>query len=66
MINTEQVEAYLDDIRKRLEELQVALKVERAERDALKSVLRQIITDLPAKRDWLDPHLEAQAKDLIK
>lgn len=27
-------------------------------------VLEQIIHDLPAKRDWLDPVLEARAKEV--
>lgn len=31
---------------------------------ALQSVLRQILMDLPAKRDWLDPHVERLAREL--
>jgi hypothetical protein len=27
-------------------------------------LLRQILTDLPANKDWLDPHLEEEAKQL--
>ncbi len=33
---------------------------------ALESVLRRIVSDLPHKRDWLDPELEKQAKQLVK
>ncbi len=36
-----------------------------AERDALESVLRRIINDLPLNRDWLDPHLELEATSLL-
>ena len=31
----------------------------------LEFVLWSILRDLPKKRDWLDPDLERQAKDLI-
>lgn len=40
--------------------------VDDAKLRTLQSVLRQIITDLPAKRDWLDPHLEQLARELSK
>ena len=33
---------------------------------ALESILRQIINDLPTKRDWLDPELEKAARDILK
>lgn len=29
-------------------------------------VLRQIICDLPANRDWLDPELEMRAKEILR
>jgi hypothetical protein len=29
------------------------------------SLLRQIISDLPSKKDWLDPQVEAAAKKLL-
>ena len=29
-------------------------------------LLRQIITSLPQKRDWLDPDLEREAKEILK
>jgi hypothetical protein len=32
----------------------------------LEYVLTQILKDLPAKRDWLDPLLERQAFELLK
>ena len=32
---------------------------------AMASVLKQIVSDLPQKRDWLDPEVEKQAKALI-
>ena len=28
-------------------------------------ILKQILQDLPAKRDWLDPVLEARAKEVV-
>lgn len=31
----------------------------------LVAVLRSIISDLPSKRDWLDPQLEAQARSVL-
>jgi hypothetical protein len=31
----------------------------------LKHVLGQIVNDLPSNRDWLDPHLERYAKELL-
>lgn len=31
-----------------------------------KAVLERILSDLPAKRDWLDPALEAMAREAIK
>jgi hypothetical protein len=34
------------------------------ERNVLRSLLRQLINDLPRKRDWLDPALERQARAL--
>lgn len=33
--------------------------------NAAEILLRQIITDLPAKRDWLDPQIESAAKKLL-
>ena len=35
------------------------------ENSALKSVLKNILNDLPVHRDWLDPNLERVAKDLV-
>jgi hypothetical protein len=34
--------------------------------DRLYNCLSQIISDLPSNRDWLDPALEAEAKQLLK
>ena len=36
-----------------------------AEVNALHSVLTRILTDLPNRRDWLDPDLERQARGLV-
>lgn len=33
--------------------------------EQLEAVLRQIINDLPSKRDWLDPQVERQARNLL-
>lgn len=30
------------------------------------ALLRNILTDLPSKRDWLDPSVEAEAKAIVK
>lgn len=32
------------------------------ENDHLRSIIRRIMSDLPSKRDWLDPALEAEAQ----
>jgi hypothetical protein len=39
-----------------------------SEPDPMRAVelLRRIIEDLPAQRDWLDPVIEREAKDLLK
>ena len=37
-----------------------------AERDRAMWLLRQILTDLPTSRDWLDPAVEREARALIK
>jgi hypothetical protein len=29
-------------------------------------LLRQIMSDLPKRRDWLDPEIEKEAKDILK
>jgi hypothetical protein len=36
-----------------------------AENAVLRLVLGQIVCDLPTKRDWLDPELEANARTLL-
>ena len=37
-----------------------------AENEWLRNLLRQIITDLPSNRDWLDPQVERAAREAIK
>ena len=36
------------------------------ENDHLRSIIRRIMSDLPSKRDWLDPVLEAEAKEILE
>ena len=31
----------------------------------LQSLIRQVLNDLPSKRDWLDPQLEAQLRTAV-
>lgn len=33
---------------------------------ALESLVRQVLNDLPSKRDWLDPQLEEQLRTAVK
>ncbi|WDI44755.1 hypothetical protein [Bremerella sp. P1] len=33
--------------------------------EAMEFVLSSIVRDLPQKRDWLDPSIEKQARDLL-
>ena len=35
------------------------------ENEHLRSIIRRIMSDLPSKRDWLDPALEAEAKEAL-
>lgn len=37
-----------------------------AENEWLRNLLRQIITDLPSNRDWLDPQVERAAREAVK
>jgi hypothetical protein len=43
----------------------VAVRLEE-ERNRAESVLRRIISDLPQNRDWLDPQLEREARDILQ
>jgi hypothetical protein len=44
------------------------IKIQKLEDEnaALKSVLKNILNDLPVNRDWLDPNLERIAKEFLK
>jgi hypothetical protein len=35
------------------------------ENEHLRSIIRRIMSDLPSKKDWLDPALEAEAKEML-
>jgi len=58
-----------DESMRRLQNRNATLECELHEAQAMQKhlveVLRQIIADLPMRRDWLDPHLEKRAKALL-
>ena len=58
-------EQIMEGQKKRIEELETALNGWFAERNELLGILSGIISDLPVRRDWLNPDLEKIARAAI-